>query len=168
MKLKGDVKDFWDEYVASLPKDKRPKKQRVTAAYAGDRNITNGLIGLYLTGKKTAGSSLVEDFNTAGDPLPKAGDYWVILGSAGRPRCIVKTIKTVQHKFPAVPADIAKAEGEGDQSLDYWRKTHAALWARDLKKWGLASINDATVITEFFEVVYPIPLKLKPPLAPKL
>lgn len=52
------------------------------------------------------------------------------------------------------PVEIAVAEGEDDLSLGYWRKVHADLYQPHLESWGLKTIRNATVITEFFELVY--------------
>lgn len=154
-KLKPNEQRFWDEYLLTLPESQRPENPFVEASYAGNQKITDELIQLYLTGKKAAGSSLVEDFQHAGDPLPKAGNYWIILDSLGQSKCLVKTLKTVIHKFKDVPKEIAIAEGEGDLSLAYWKSAHSQLYAPHLQKWGISDIEQAIVITEFFEVLAP-------------
>jgi len=58
------------------------------------------------------------------------------------------------HKFKDVSAEIAIAEGEGYLSLEYWRKVHEELYLPFLTKWGLTDIDNATVITEYFKLVY--------------
>jgi 5-formyltetrahydrofolate cyclo-ligase len=95
---------------------------RITAAMPGNEAIADELVELYLAGKKTAGSGLVKDYETAGDPLPKVGDQWTILDSRRRPRATAKTVRVEIHRFRDVPVEIAIAEGEGDLSLDYWRE----------------------------------------------
>ncbi|MCB0355667.1 MAG: ASCH domain-containing protein [Bdellovibrionales bacterium] len=152
--LKPAEKDFWDLYLRSLHSEDIPKDSFVEASYAGTQDITDKLLRLYLVGNKTAGSSLKEDFLSAGDPLPKVGNFWIILNSKDEPKCIVKTIKIVENKFKDVPLGVAQAEGEGDLSLEYWRKVHTEFYSPFLKTWGVNDIDDATVITEFFEVVY--------------
>ncbi|MGZ3771474.1 MAG: ASCH domain-containing protein [Bdellovibrio sp.] len=64
------------------------------------------------------------------------------------------TVKIVTHKFNKVPEEIAIAIGEGDLSLEYWKKVHSELYTPHLEKWGVNSIDVATVITEFFKIVY--------------
>lgn len=105
--------------MAGLKPSEKPITPVVTAGYAGNSNITDGLLALYLSGKKIAGSSILEDFLSINDPLPQLGNYWIFLGSDEKPRCILKTIKIVTHKFNDVPEEIAIAEGEGDCSLEY-------------------------------------------------
>lgn len=127
---------------------------RVVAAFAGNREITDDLLGLYLAGKKTAGSSLVEDYKTAGDSLPRVGNYWIVLDSQDRPGCLVKTVRVEFNRFGDIPAAVARAESEGDLSVAYWKRVHADFFAPFLESWGVTSLEDAQVVTEHFEVVF--------------
>ena len=152
--LKAQEQAYWESYLDSMPEDRRPNEAFISAGYAGNSEITDELLGLYLSGRKTAGSSILEDFLAAGVPPPKVGNYWIYLNSFGMPSCILRTEEVVTHKFRDVPEEIAIAEGEGDLSLDYWKKIHSELYFPFLKSWGVGDINSATVITEFFSVVY--------------
>lgn len=58
------------------------------------------------------------------------------------------------HCFRDVPERIAVAEGEGDLSLDYWRKSHAAHYSPHLEEWGIVDLEGATVVTEHFTLVF--------------
>ena len=148
-------REYWEQYQSFLAPEDRPQDPFIQANIAGSHTITDKLLQLYLEGKKTAGSSIVEDFVSAGDPLPKVGNYWILLDSKDEPRCILKTQRIALNKFYEVPLEIAVAEGEGDLSLDYWRKTHDKFFSPHLASWGVAKLEDATVITEYFEMVWP-------------
>lgn len=147
-------KSYWEKYLNTLPEILRPKNPNVTANFAGNREITDELLHLYLIGKKSAGSSIVEDFQTANDPLPQVGNYWIFLNSKDQPSCILKTERIVFNKFRDVPEEIAIAEGEGDLSIEYWKATHKELYLPYLADWGIPHMDEATVITEFFKLVY--------------
>ncbi len=135
------------------PKD-FPENPYVLLSLGGSKAITDDLLELYLLGKKWAGSSVLEDFHSVGDRVPQVGDYWIYLNSKDEPGCILRTENIELHKFYEVPESIAIAEGEGDLSLAYWREGHGRFWAPHLKQWGVAELKDATVITEFFRLVY--------------
>lgn len=154
-KLKWIESSFWGEYLAALPTALRSRKPRVEAAFAGNRKITDDLIALYLAGKKTAGSGLVKDYLTMGDPLPKVGNYWIALDSRRRPRCLLKTVRVEINVFKRIPKRIAVAEGEGDLSVAYWKRVHRKFYSPFLKKWGIDDLDEAEVITEHFELVHP-------------
>lgn len=152
--LKPQERLYWENYLQTIPQDLRPNNVFISAGYAGTPEITDNLLALYLSGKKTAGSSILEDFLSAGDPPPQVGNYWIYLNSSGQPSCILRTEKTVTHKYKDVPLEIAIAEGEGDLTLEYWTNTHSELYLPLIKQLGIADLNDATVITEFFSIVY--------------
>jgi len=122
----------------------------------GNSDIADSLVELYLCGRKTAGSGLVKDYELAGDPLPRIGDYWIVLDSKGQPRCVAKTIRVAIHSFESVTEEIAIAEGEGDLSLEYWRQGHQKFFAPYLDKLGIEDLRKAQIVTEFYEVWIPI------------
>lgn len=154
MPLTTDEHRYWQTYLDSLQPSETSEAPFVTAGCAGSPEMTDKLLELYLEGTKAAGSSLLEDFLAAGDPVPRVGDYWMCLASNGEPRCLLRTTRIAIHKFMDIPSDVAIAEGDGDLSVEYWKRVHTELYAPQLEKWGLSAIDEATVITEFFEIVF--------------
>ena len=126
----------------------------MTASFAGNEQVTDQLLNLYLSGRKTAASSLVKDYQRSGESLPKVDDHWIILDSQKNPRCIAKTVKVLTYQFSRVPEEVVRAEGEGDLSVSYWKKAHEKFFAPFLKDFGIDDINTADVITEFYEIVF--------------
>ncbi|NUT38236.1 MAG: ASCH domain-containing protein [Hamadaea sp.] len=154
MRLSEAQWSFWQAYLETLTPESRPADPFVEASFAGARESTDELLALYLTGRKTAGSSIKEDFVAAGDPLPQVGDFWILLNSRDEPGCLLRTDKVTEHRFYDIPPEVAVAEGEGDLSLDHWRRVHQATYEPHLAQWGLASIADATVVTQYFTLVF--------------
>jgi len=152
MNLKSKELEFWNAYLQTL--SEKPREIIVEASIAGNVAIANQLLELYLSGKKTAGSSLVKDYELSGDPLPRIGNFWIILNQSSEPKCIVRTVKIEIHEFDKVPESVAIAEGEGDLSLTYWRKAHAEFFGPYLEQFGIVDLSKEKVITEFFEVVF--------------
>jgi uncharacterized protein YhfF len=146
---------FWEEYASTTRDPEGLAHADVRASVAGDERNADALLRLYLDGKKSAGSSLKRAFAAGGEPLPKVGEFWMILDSRQRPRCIVKTVRVETHRFRDVPEAVAIAEGEGDLSLAFWRKEHIDFFAPYLKQLGINDLENEEIITEFFEVVYP-------------
>ena len=106
--------------------------------------ITNDeLIKLVLEHKKNATSSLYEENN-----LPIIGEESIIQYDDKTDACIVKTIDYKIIKFKDMTEDLARLEGEGDLSLDYWKKVHY-----DFFKSIDSSFNEDTkIVFEIFEV----------------
>lgn len=146
---------YWQGYLGQLRAAGDQRVPNVIASYAGSPEITDQLIDLYLAGTKTAGSGLVEDYASAGDPLPEVGDHWIALGGDGEPRCILRTDQVEIHTFKDVPERVAVAEGEGDLTLEYWRRVHSSHYSPHLREWEIDDIEESNVVTEFFAVVFP-------------
>ena len=103
--MNAQAQAFWQEYVDSL--NTKPLEPKVYASYAGARSITDELVSLYLAEKKYAGSGLVADYVSAGDPLPAVGDYWIVLDSHDQPRVLVKTARIAIAKYKEVGVGVA-------------------------------------------------------------
>lgn len=153
-KLKPLEERYWQGFLSTQTNPQFLHNTLVYAGCAGNPQVTDELLALYFNGKKSAGSSVLEDFLAAGDPLPRVGNHWIYLDSAGQPRCILRTERIVMNKFKDVPVEIAIAEGEGDLSLPYWRRVHSEIYSPYLTEWGVPDLQEATIITEFFTIVY--------------
>ena len=113
------------------------------------------LAELVRTGIKTATASAYPLYELEGEELPKAGEYSVILDTNDEAVCIICTTKVYVTPYRAVTAEQAYKEGEGDRSLDYWRRVHEAFFFREMAEAGLTFTEDMGVVCEEFEVVYP-------------
>ena len=105
----------------------------------------NKLIELVLSNKKTATSSLfIDDTN-----LPIIGEESIICYDDDTSACIVKTVDYRIMKFNEMTEEYVKLEGEGDLSLNHWKKVHY-----DFFKSIDSSFNEESkIIFEIFEVV---------------
>ncbi|MCR4632782.1 MAG: ASCH domain-containing protein [Erysipelotrichaceae bacterium] len=116
--------------------------------------VPDKLAGLVVSGVKTATCSAFDLYRINNEPLPKAGDHSVILDSKGEAVCIIKTVRTYVTGFDKVSADHAFKEGEGDRSLEYWRRVHEDFLRNELALVNKRFDKDTKVVCEEFEVVY--------------
>jgi uncharacterized protein YhfF len=110
--------------------DTVPEKYRGLRAFAfGDGpELADELLGLVIRGIKTATCSTEDEPNTS-----TPGERWIVLDGRGAPRCVIESTEVSYRRFDEVDANFAFEEGEGDRSLDYWRKAHRAYFARQGK-----------------------------------
>ena len=113
------------------------------------------LAELVRTGVKTATASAYPFYALEGEDLPKVGEYSVILDTKDEAVCIIRTTRVYVTPYREVTAEQAWKEGEGDRSLDYWRRVHEAFFRKELEAVGLTFTEDMGVVCEEFEVVYP-------------
>jgi len=112
------------------------------------------LAGLVLQGIKTATCSAYDLYRINNELLPQEGDYSIILNSGEEAVCIIKTFKAYVTEFNKVSEEHAFKEGEGDRSLEYWRKVHADFLMNELASVGKSFDGNTKVVCEEFEVVY--------------
>ena len=115
----------------------------------------DALAELVLNGIKTATASAYPLYEQEQEPLPKAGDYSVILNTKGEAVCIIRTTKVYVVPFREVSADHAFREGEDDRSLESWRKVHRDFFTREMNDEGLSFDEDMPVVCEEFMRVDP-------------
>ncbi|MBO6048510.1 MAG: ASCH domain-containing protein [Spirochaetales bacterium] len=113
------------------------------------------LADLVLKGEKTATCSALCFYEMDNDPIPAQGDYSVILNSKDEAVCIIETTKVYLSTFDQVTPSHALKEGEGDKSLDYWRKVHEEFFTDELKEINMKFDRNMSLVCEEFEVVWP-------------
>ena len=112
------------------------------------------LADLVLQKIKTATCSAYDLYLINNEPLPQAGDHSVILNSNDDAICIIKTLKDYVTAFNQVSEEHAFKEGEGDRSLEYWRKVHISFLTNELASVNKNFDENTKVVCEEFEVVY--------------
>lgn len=117
----------------------------------------DGLAELVRQGIKTATSSAYYwyEHGAEKEPLPREGEYSVILNSKNEAVCIIQTQKVSIVPFRDVSAEHAYKEGEENRSLESWRKIHRDFFAKELSAEGVAFDTNMLVVCEEFIVVYP-------------
>jgi uncharacterized protein YhfF len=153
MKIPSDaVAEFWAAYAAETG---------ATGPYTawgfgddGKPDLMTELGLLVRDGPKRATTSREDDYEKDGEPIPAHGDHSVILDGESHPICIIRTTSVEIRPFGEVVAAFAWDEGEGDRSLDFWRRAHI---------WYFASvgtpIDDSTrLVLERFAKVWPPPV----------
>lgn len=102
------------------------------------------LVDLVIKGKKTATTSIYEL-----DEISNGEEESILTYENGNKACIVKTKQVLIMKFNEMTLELARLEGEGDLSLNYWRKVHFDYFKSIDKNFN----NESKIIFEIFEVV---------------
>ena len=149
------IQAYWQTFLSTLPADSPyHAKSYAEGGYGDSPELANELIQLILLGKKTATCGSLWEWEAENKPLPKAGDLWVELDGYGNPVCITETTEVTIRKYNEVDADFARAEGEGDLSLDYWRQAHRNFFSRILPKFGREFSEDMPLVCERLKLIY--------------
>lgn len=154
MKVSKQVEEFWKQFCVNHPEVNPGEPFQVWYFGLGSDDAEE-LANLVLAGKKRATASLVWEYEDLTEDAPIAGGYSVVTDYAGDPKCIVQTTELRVVPFNEVDAEFAFDEGEGDQSLDYWRAVHWDYFSRRCATIGKEPSLEMPVNCERFELLYP-------------
>lgn len=89
--------------------------------------LADKLLQLILQGRKRATCWSAAD----GVKGTIVGGRWVVEDGKGRPRAVLETIELRQQRFDLIDENFAAAEGEGDLSLNHWRRAHQGYFTKN-------------------------------------
>ena len=111
------------------------------------------LLGLVLAGDKTATASALWDYESEGEEVPSEGTLGIVVDGSGTPRALVVTTRVRVVPFDEVDAAHARAEGEGDLTLEYWRRVHEDFFTRHASH-DRGFVRDMPVVLEELRVLH--------------
>lgn len=146
------ISNFWEAFKKKYP-DAGDKY--LAWSFGGTADQADRLAALVISGKKTATASLYQLYRWTNEPVPKVGDYNIILDGRQAPVCIIRTTKIEVVPFSEVTAEHAKLEGEGDLSLDYWREVHWEFFSEEAEAANHHFFETDPVVCEEFKLLWP-------------
>lgn len=127
----------------------------VQLGWFGDNpEMAQELGNLVQAGIKTATTGLLWEYEAEGELIPRPSDVEIVVNWEGEILAVVETISVAVLAFSDVDAEFAKAEGEGDGSLEYWRQTHWSFFSRLCKQINREPVESMPVVCERFRLLY--------------
>ena len=118
--------------------------------------IATELADLVIPEIKRAIASLARDCGEGREPMPRPGDFDMILdGDEHRPRLIWRTTQVTIKPLSQVDEAFAWDEGEGDRTRDWWA-AHRRDFGRQASRGGFEFDDEILTVFERFEVVWPL------------
>jgi uncharacterized protein YhfF len=154
MSYSEQIINFWREFCAHNPHVKPDESYQVWF-FSNTHESAKELVELVLAGKKTATASqvAVNELNPAEAPVDDG--YSVVTDFDGNPQCIVQTVEIRYLPFAEVDAKFAIDEGEGDQSLEYWRDCHWKYFSEEAARMKIAFDEKSLITCERFRLLFP-------------
>ena len=152
--IHASVNEIWANYLARSGKP--PTTPLPAYWHFCDNPIdANICVDLVLSGQKCATAPSAWFFESRGLKLPTPGDLDIVTNWEGVAQCIIRTTAVAIIPFCDVTAEHAMAEGEGDGSLDFWRRVHWEYYQRELAGTKYVVALNMPVVCQYFERVYP-------------
>ncbi len=151
------IAEMWAAFLATCPEYEAAAAAAASYSawhFCDDQESADELAELVLAGRKRATAGSLWAYELGKEPLPRVGDLSVITDWEGRARCVIRTTAVEVVPFDTVTLEFAATEGEGDGSLEYWRRVHWAYFTSELQGTGREPRPDMPVVCECFKVVF--------------
>jgi uncharacterized protein YhfF len=158
MNVSEQIKNFWREFCAQNPHVAANEPFQVWF-FSNTRESAKELVELVLSGKKTATASLVAVNEMKPETAPIDRGFSVVTDFDGNPQCVVQTTEIRHLPFDEVDAAFAFDEGEGDQSLAFWRDVHWKYFSKEAADLGINFDEKSLIACERFKLLFPAATK---------
>lgn len=152
--MNAAVQKFWDEFLILNPALQKDTLYQVW--YFGNTvKMALELAELVIQGKKIATASLAAVNKIKPEDAPIPNGYSIVTDFHGVPLCVIQTVEIRHLPFEEVNSQFASDEGEGDQSLEYWRDVHWRYFTQEAGEFGIDFDKRSLVCCERFRLLYP-------------
>ncbi len=152
--MNAAVQKYWNEFLILNPAI--PKDIPYQVWFFGNTvEMAFELAELVIEGRKVATASLAAVNAIKPEEAPIPDGYSVATDFHGAPMCVIQTVEIRHLPFVDVDAQFASDEGEGDQSLEYWRDVHWRYFTREAAELDIDFDERSLVCCERFRLLYP-------------
>lgn len=124
------IDSFWHQFRTHHPAITTDTYDAYMLGAEGDVATADHLAGLIKAGTKTATTSAY-DLYGPDEPLPRVGEYSIVLDGHHQPVCVTQTVVVETVPFLQVSAEHAYHEGEGTRGLKEWRQVHREFFRQE-------------------------------------
>ena len=117
--------------------------------------LASHLAALVAKGQKTATAGLLWAWEAEAGGPPHVGQVYAVHDSDGTPITVIENITVQIVPFNCVTEAFAREEGEGDLSLDWWRRTHWHYFSDECRRLGREPVEDMPIVCQRFRILYP-------------
>ncbi len=149
----ASARNMWGDYLDAHLEHAFAEAPK-TIYFCNNEQDANECAQLVKKGIKKATSPSLLGLQYRNEPLPKIGDFLVVTDWEGTAQCIVRTTAVRLKPFFSIDSDYARLEGEGDKSLEYWKRTHWDYYTNELEPFGRVPRESMIVVCQEFEKVF--------------
>ena len=151
--MRPTIKQFWDDFIKRNPVFLHTK---IPEAYhfCNNKKDADACAILTVQGIKQATSPSLWWYKQFNMPKTKVGDLDIITNFQCQPKAIIQFTKIEHLKFKDITAEYASIEGEGDKSLDYWKKVHWDYYAEEMKPFDERPSEDMVIVCQHFKTIW--------------
>jgi len=149
----SSVINIWNNFIVNHPEFKG-KSIPNSWHFCNEEKDANECAQLVIQGVKKATSPFLWWFEKTNQTLPKIGDLNIVTDWNGLAKAIIETTQVDQLPFNQITDYHAKIEGEGDQSLAFWKMVHWDYYTREMAPFGETPTQEMIIVFEQFKTVF--------------
>jgi uncharacterized protein YhfF len=132
-KLRGS--DLWNFYCEHFLGAYVPPLAFESVFHFGSPGfMASQLAHLVVKGRKRLTAGWIAAHQAVGIEIPRVGWVSIVTDGYGMPMCAIKTTSVERIRFDQVTEEMARAEGEGDLTLEDWKRGHFEYWSKNEEK----------------------------------
>jgi uncharacterized protein YhfF len=147
-----ELDEYWEKFLKDTGRDSEDR-------CAGDLFFESKgfveaeLLSLVLSGRKTAIFTSYSTFAIDGEPLPLAGELYLVVNKKNEPICVIEFDNVQIVPYNEVTWQMASLEGE-DENLEAWREKQREYLEDEGAVVGFEFTPDIKLVFQTFRVVY--------------
>lgn len=147
-----ELDEYWEKFLKDTGRDSEDR-------CAGDLFFESKgfveaeLLSLVLSGRKTAIFTSYSTFAIDGEPLPLAGELYLVVNKKNEPVCVIEFENVQIVPYNEVTWQMASLEGE-DENLEAWREKQREYLEDEGAVVGFEFTPDIKLVFQTFRVVY--------------
>ena len=147
-----ELDEYWEKFLKETGRDSDDR-------CAGDLFFESKgfveaeLLSLVLSGRKTAIFTSYSTFAIDGEPLPLAGELYLVVNKKNEPICVIEFDNVQIVPYNEVTWQMASLEGE-DENLEAWREKQREYLEDEGAVVGFEFTPDIKLVFQTFRVVY--------------
>ncbi|MBT0587050.1 ASCH domain-containing protein [Alteromonas oceanisediminis] len=150
------VLDFWQDFLSTKTGQDESFTTRFYEWFHFDDNEEDAMkwAAMALAGRKRGTASLLDSYIYFSKPLPNVGSLSIVTDWHSNPIAIIETTNIDIQTFANVSEEFAMIEGEGDGTLQWWRKSHWRYFQNEAKSFGFEFSHSTKIVCEQFKVIF--------------
>ncbi len=148
-----EIEEYWEKFLAESGQNKDEVGFSGELMFENGGNTGDEQLALVLGGEKTAAFSPFPAYAINGEPLPVAGEIYIVEDRNGSPRCIIEITSVNVIPFKDVTWEMAQKEGE-DTCLEDWKAKESEFLQDEADLCGFEFNDETKLVFEIFRVIY--------------
>ena len=149
------IENLWSAFLKDTPNN-RIKNTPLSFYFCDNEKDADECAELVVKGIKQATATSLWWYEKNNETLPKVGDQYVVTNWNGYAKAVIETIKIERIPYNQITPEFAVVEGEGDKSLEYWKRVHEAYYKREMEPHGAKFDENMIIVCEYFKTIYTV------------